>query len=70
MPAPEAKAHMSVWESAEDLKNFVYRTAHVELIRDREAWFSRLSERNPFPRQSTTPERLQVRELTEQRVRR
>jgi heme-degrading monooxygenase HmoA len=41
---PRTYINMSVWETPEDLKNFVYRSAHVELIRDREAWFSRLSE--------------------------
>jgi hypothetical protein len=40
---PNIYINMSVWETPEDLKNFVYRSAHVELIRDREAWFSRLS---------------------------
>jgi hypothetical protein len=40
---PKIYINMSVWETPEDLKNFVYRSAHVELIRDREAWFSRLS---------------------------
>jgi hypothetical protein len=39
---PKIYINMSVWETPEDLKNFVYRSAHVELIRDREAWFSRL----------------------------
>ena len=43
---PRTLINMSVWETPEDLKNFVYRTAHVELIRDREAWFSRLSEQH------------------------
>lgn len=43
---PKTLINMSVWESPEDLKHFVYRTAHVELIRDREAWFSRLTEQH------------------------
>ena len=43
---PNVYINMSVWETPEDLKNFVYRSAHVELIRDREAWFSRLSEQH------------------------
>jgi len=38
--------NLSVWETPEDLKNFVYRTMHVELIRDRETWFSRLPEQH------------------------
>lgn len=43
---PRTYVNMSVWETPEDLKNFVYRSAHVELIRDREAWFSRLPEQH------------------------
>jgi hypothetical protein len=43
---PRTYVNMSVWETPEDLKNFVYRSTHVELIRDREAWFSRLSEQH------------------------
>ena len=34
--------NMSVWDSIESLKVFVYRTVHVELIQDREAWFGRM----------------------------
>ena len=43
---PRIYINMSVWETPEDLKNFVYRSAHIELIRDREAWFCRLSEQH------------------------
>ena len=35
--------NISVWESIEALKSFVYRTVHVELIQDREAWFSKMA---------------------------
>jgi Domain of unknown function (DUF3291) len=31
--------NMSVWETIEDLRTFVYRTAHAELLRQRQAWF-------------------------------
>jgi Domain of unknown function (DUF3291) len=31
--------NMSVWESVEALRNYVYRTIHVELLRQREEWF-------------------------------
>lgn len=31
--------NLSVWESVEALKNYVYRTAHAELLRDRRQWF-------------------------------
>jgi len=34
--------NMSVWEDIEALKAFVYKSLHVELIRDREAWFNKL----------------------------
>jgi hypothetical protein len=32
---------MSVWETAEALKKYVYSTAHAELIRQRQEWFER-----------------------------
>lgn len=31
--------NLSVWESAEALKDYVYRSAHKELLRDRRSWF-------------------------------
>jgi uncharacterized protein DUF3291 len=31
--------NMSVWESVEALKDFTYRTAHAELLRQRKEWF-------------------------------
>ncbi|HYH09216.1 MAG TPA: DUF3291 domain-containing protein [Thermoanaerobaculia bacterium] len=31
--------NLSVWESVEALKNYTYRTAHAELLRDRRKWF-------------------------------
>ena len=31
--------NLSVWESVEHLKHYVYRTAHAELLRDRKNWF-------------------------------
>ncbi|HEU4653357.1 MAG TPA: DUF3291 domain-containing protein [Steroidobacteraceae bacterium] len=43
---PNIYINLSIWETPEDLKNFVYRSLHVELIRDREAWFTRLSEQH------------------------
>ena len=33
--------NISVWETLESLKNFVYKSAHVELIQDRDAWFDK-----------------------------
>lgn len=34
--------NMSVWEDIESLKAFVYKTFHVELIQDRDAWFGKI----------------------------
>ena len=31
--------NMSVWSSVETLQHYVYRTAHAELLRQRQAWF-------------------------------
>jgi len=33
--------NMSVWDSVEALKQYVYRTAHAQLIRQRQAWFDK-----------------------------
>lgn len=33
--------NMSVWESLEALKEYVYKTAHAELLRDRRSWFDK-----------------------------
>src|SRR5713226_4460057 len=33
--------NMSVWESIEQLRHYVYCSAHVEVLRDRHEWFSR-----------------------------
>jgi hypothetical protein len=30
--------NMSVWENVEDLRRYVFETAHVELLRGKEAW--------------------------------
>lgn len=36
--------NFSVWESAEALHHFVYRTAHVEVMRQRREWFEVMRE--------------------------
>ena len=41
---PGIIVNMSVWEDLESLKRFVYRSTHVDLVRDREAWFSKMME--------------------------
>jgi heme-degrading monooxygenase HmoA len=33
--------NMSVWESVEALKDYTYRTAHAEVLRDRRQWFEK-----------------------------
>ena len=35
--------NMSVWESVETLRHYVFKTAHVELLRQRQAWFEKLA---------------------------
>lgn len=32
---------MSVWETVEDLRKYVYQGVHVELLRQRNDWFAR-----------------------------
>lgn len=36
--------NMSVWHDIESLRNFVYKSFHVELIRDRDAWFNKMTQ--------------------------
>jgi len=35
--------NMSVWETIDLLRSYVYRTAHAELLRQREEWFERFA---------------------------
>jgi hypothetical protein len=35
--------NMSVWETIESLRHYVYQTAHAELLRQREAWFEKFA---------------------------
>ena len=37
--------NMSVWESIEALEDYVYRSAHVGVLRRRREWFERLERR-------------------------
>lgn len=39
---PNLLINMSIWEDIESLKSYVYRTFHVELIQDRDAWFDKI----------------------------
>jgi hypothetical protein len=36
--------NLSVWASVDALKNYVYRTAHAELLRDRRKWFDAMTD--------------------------
>src|ERR1041384_5449278 len=36
--------NLSVWENAEALKGYVYRSAHAEVMRQRAQWFEHLSD--------------------------
>ncbi|MEO1202521.1 MAG: DUF3291 domain-containing protein [Pseudomonadota bacterium] len=40
----EYLVNLSVWESVTSLHDFVYRTAHTEIMRRRKEWFSRMRE--------------------------
>ncbi len=33
---------MSVWESVEALRDYVYRSAHADVLRRRQEWFERM----------------------------
>ena len=36
--------NMSVWETVEDLKNYVYTSKHLELLKSKANWFTKLGE--------------------------
>jgi hypothetical protein len=41
---PLLLVNVSVWENIDSLKNYVYKSVHVELIQDRDAWFKKTQE--------------------------
>jgi hypothetical protein len=41
---PLLLVNLSVWEDIDSLKSFVYKSLHVELIQDRDAWFKKIQE--------------------------
>lgn len=41
---PLLLVNVSVWESLDALKNYVYQSLHVELLRHRDAWFNAMKE--------------------------
>jgi len=40
---PFVMVNMSVWESVEALKDFTYRSAHVQVFRERKNWFEKMT---------------------------
>lgn len=36
--------NMSVWESIEDLKNFVYKSGHVKVYLQKDSWFHKMTD--------------------------
>jgi hypothetical protein len=43
-PDENVAINLSVWRDVESLNAFVYRSAHVEIMRRRKEWFERMSE--------------------------
>ncbi len=41
---PLLLVNMSVWESLDALKDYVYQSLHVEVMKDRKAWFERMAQ--------------------------
>jgi hypothetical protein len=41
---PTVMVNMSVWESVESLRDFVYHTRHLDVLRDRREWFERMAQ--------------------------
>lgn len=43
---PFVLVNMSVWESLEALRVFIYKSKHVEMLRDRAQWFEKMEKPN------------------------
>lgn len=43
---PFVIVNMSVWESIEPLRNYVYASGHIKVFRDRARWFQKMSRPN------------------------
>jgi hypothetical protein len=41
---PSVMVNMSVWQSVETLRDYVYRSRHVEVFRDRAKWFQKMDQ--------------------------
>lgn len=64
--------NLSVWTTPEDLRQFVYRSAHAEVMRQRKSWFERFGDvymalwwipQGHIPTISEAKERLQYLQL-------
>src|SRR5215472_2427908 len=43
---PSINVNMSVWESVDALRNYVYQSDHVKVLRERAKWFAKMD--RPF----------------------
>ena len=72
---PLMMINMSVWRDVDSLKQFVYRSTHVELLQDREAWFTKIVQAHqalwwvPSGHQPTIEEGKERLEELQQRIR-
>jgi hypothetical protein len=41
---PDKIVNLSLWDSVEALHNYIYRSAHVEIMRRKKEWFHRMGE--------------------------
>ncbi len=41
---PDKIANLSLWDSIEALRNYVYRSAHVEIMRRKDEWFHKMND--------------------------
>lgn len=39
---PDKLVNLSLWETVEDLKHYVYRSAHTDIMRRRREWFGKM----------------------------
>lgn len=57
--------NMSVWESIEALHDYVYRSAHIDVMRRQKEWFARMAEAHQvmwWAPEGTTPTLLEARQ--------
>ena len=46
---PDMLINMSVWNDIKSLQAFVYRSVHIELLRNKQSWFSQLGSAHQAP---------------------